>query len=77
MYDANTGNLVAIIANATGGSNFVEGPSGELLMYVISANGWLAMWNSSKCLLSRSTNLWQWRPYSGTTTGQTLQCKSV
>jgi hypothetical protein len=72
MYDANTGNLVAIIANATGGSNFVEGPSGELLMYVISANGWLAMWNSSKCLLSRSTNVWQWRPYSGTTTGQSF-----
>ncbi len=72
MYDANTGNMVAMIANATGGSNFVEGPSGELLMYVISANGWLAMWNSSKCLLSRSTNLWQWRPYSGTTTGQSF-----
>jgi hypothetical protein len=72
MYDANTGNLVAVIANATGGSNFVEGPSGELLMYVISANGWLAMWNSSKCLLSRSTNVWQWRPYSGTTTGQSF-----
>jgi hypothetical protein len=80
MYDAFSGNLVLEIANATsgginfcGGGNVVQGPNGELLIYVLdSANNYLAMWNSSLCILSSMiitpmTNLWQWRPPAGST----------
>jgi hypothetical protein len=70
MYDAFTGNLILQIANATsgsisftGGGNIVEGPNGELLVYVLdSANNWLAMWNSSSCI---SQTPWMWRPQRG------------
>lgn len=70
MYDANTGNLILSIANPRSGTN-VEGPNGEILSYVYG-NGWLAMWNSSRCIMeSRPTygfpsdafnNEWTWRP---------------
>jgi hypothetical protein len=72
MYDANTGNLVAQVTNAVpvgfnGAGNCIEGPNGELLVYVLG-NNWLAMWNSTLCLLPPTaifTNYWTWRP-SGT-----------
>ena len=80
IYDAFTGNLILQIANATsgginfcGGGNIVEGPNGELLIYVLDAShNYLAMWNSSLCILSSMivtpmTNLWQWRPPTGLT----------
>jgi hypothetical protein len=49
MYDANTGNLILEVANATTGGVCVEGTSGELLQYYLG-NGWVAMWNSSLCI---------------------------
>ncbi len=74
MYDANTGNLLLQIANATlgtttpqGGGNVIEGPNGELLVYVIG-NNWLALWNSSRCILSSpGSSDWSWRPQAGAT----------
>jgi len=73
MYDANTGNLILQIENATsgptsflGGGNIVEGPNGELLVYVLDpANNQLSMWNSSLCILSQTTRAWRWRPQLG------------
>jgi hypothetical protein len=82
MYDANTGNLILKIANATpaptiglgstpGGveSNIVEGSNGELLFYVLDGtNNWLAMWNSTLCILSSpGSSDWSWRPQTGGT----------
>jgi hypothetical protein len=78
MYDAFTGNLILQIANVTYGStsfkgtgNIVQGPNGELLVYVLnSAKNYLAMWNSSLCILTSmgpNANLWQWRPQAGST----------
>jgi hypothetical protein len=72
MYDAFTGNQILKIANVTsgsnnfcGGGNIVEGPNGELDVYVLdSANNWLAMWNSSKCI---GPIAWNWRPQRGST----------
>ncbi|MGD0645296.1 MAG: hypothetical protein ABSA75_10365 [Candidatus Bathyarchaeia archaeon] len=69
MYDANTGQFVAQVVNAikTGfnaAATCVEGPNGELLVYVLGSN-WLAMWNSTLCMLAPN-NLWQWRPSGGT-----------
>ena len=69
MYDANTGNLILQIANATSGT-MVEGPNGELLEYILS-NGYLEMWNSSLCIgtlgnyVPITTNFWCWRPPIG------------
>ncbi len=78
MYDANTGNLILQIANALNPTQdsqvTVEGPSGELLDYVIGTN-WVAMWNSSLCIGTLgnysppiplfSTNSWVWSPPIG------------
>jgi hypothetical protein len=76
MYDANTGNLILQIKNAdiTDSSVTVEGPSGELLDYLIG-NGWIAMWNSSKCIGTLgnytvpiptfATNYWVWSTPDG------------
>ena len=71
MYDANTGNLILQIANAILGGTTVEGPNGELLVYVLG-NNWLAMWNSSLCIQNSAptypvpfnsfNNEWTWRP---------------
>ncbi len=66
MYDAATGNLILSIANATSTGYPVEGPSGELLMYILGTN-WLAIWNSTKCIMAYSSNQWQWRPPTGAT----------
>jgi outer membrane protein assembly factor BamB len=52
MYDAYTGNQILNIMNANSGFP-VFGPSGEILVYTIDFGGhWLAMWNSTKCVLS-------------------------
>jgi hypothetical protein len=82
MYDANTGNLILKIANATpaptiglgstpGGveSDIVQGPNGELLFYDLNANNnWLAMWNSTLCILSSpGSSAWSLRPETGGT----------
>jgi len=80
MYDAFTGNLILQIANATsgginfcGGGNVVEGPNGELLIYILDAShNYLAMWNSSLCIMSNMvitpmSNMWMWRPQPGAT----------
>jgi hypothetical protein len=82
MYDANTGNLILKIANATpvptiglgstpGGteSGLVEGPNGELFFYVLDGtNNWLAMWNSTLCIVkSPGSSEWSWRPQTGAT----------
>jgi len=74
MYDANTGNRILQIANATTGGINVEGPNGELLNYVIGTN-WIAMWNSSLCIGTFakytppiplfSSNGWVWSPPIG------------
>jgi hypothetical protein len=74
MYDANTGNRILQIANATTGGTNVEGPNGELLNYVIG-NNWIAMWNSSLCIGTFakytppiplfSSNAWVWSPPIG------------
>jgi hypothetical protein len=50
MYDAETGELILTITNVTSGT-MVVGPQGELLSYILSGSGgWIAMWNSSKCI---------------------------
>jgi outer membrane protein assembly factor BamB len=74
MYDANTGNRILQIANATTGGTNVEGPSGELLNYLVG-NNWIAMWNSSLCIGTFgkytppiplfSSNNWVWSPPIG------------
>jgi len=82
MYDANTGQLILTIENSPIGfiqpPNKVQGPSGEILVYVLDATGnWLAMWNSTKAVGSYMwdpTNptgsyaeAWTWRPPVGAT----------
>ena len=80
MYDANTGELILQIANALGPTQFSqltdEGPSGELLDYIIG-NNWIALWNSSQCIGTLgdytppiplfSSNYWIWTPPIGQT----------
>jgi len=78
MYDANTGDLVLQFANALSQTQdsqlTVEGPSGELLDYVLGTN-WIALWNSSLCIGTLgaysppislfSSNFWVWSPPVG------------
>ncbi|MGA3289869.1 MAG: PQQ-binding-like beta-propeller repeat protein [Candidatus Bathyarchaeia archaeon] len=78
MYDANTGNLILQMAHAlnpTQDSQLnVEGPSGELLDYIVGTN-WIALWNSSLCIGTYgdytppiplfSSNYWVWSPPIG------------
>jgi hypothetical protein len=74
MYDANTGQRILQVANATTGGINVEGPNGELLNYIVGTN-WLAMWNSSLCIGTFgqytppiplfSSNDWVWSPPIG------------
>jgi len=73
MYDAVTGEAILQFANATptGAStnNLVQGPNGEILMYLIGTS-WVAMWNSSLCIGNlgpTGTDAWQWRPQTGST----------
>ncbi len=79
MYDAVTGNLILKIENITTGTtapmtsgSTVQGPNGELLVYVMdSTDNWLAMWNSSLCILNAgditAMSPWMWRPPAGAT----------
>jgi outer membrane protein assembly factor BamB len=74
MYDANTGEKILQVANATTGGITVEGPNGEILDYVIGTN-WIAMWNSTQCIGTFgkytppiplfSSNNWVWSPPIG------------
>jgi len=74
MYDANTGEKILQVANATTGGITVEGPNGEILDYVIGTN-WIAMWNSTQCIGTFgkytppiplfSSNSWVWSPPIG------------
>lgn len=47
VFDPLTGNLVQTITGAASGGKLTFGPSGELMIYYINANGWLAAWNST------------------------------
>jgi outer membrane protein assembly factor BamB len=77
MYDASTGNLILSMANATNIGDpttlgtVVEGPNGELLVYMLNGfTNTLTMWNSSKAiptLGTESTAVWCWRPPVGAT----------
>jgi outer membrane protein assembly factor BamB len=52
MYDAFTGNKILTIQNAVGGAP-TFGPNGEILIYTLDPAGhWMALWNSTKCVLS-------------------------
>ncbi len=67
MYDAETGDLILEMDNATGGGVRVEGPKGELLYYYLGTN-WLALWNSTRAigtLGTTGTQAWAWRPPTG------------
>jgi PQQ enzyme repeat. len=46
-YDPQSGNLVQAITGVPSGGKVTFGPNGELLVYYINANGWMAMWNST------------------------------
>jgi outer membrane protein assembly factor BamB len=76
MYDAFTGNWILDIVNvpllfqtAMGMVPVMFSENGDMLVYVLDGvNGWLAMWNSSKCVLSTvpvGTGEWAWRPPMG------------
>jgi len=82
MYDANTGQKILTFENSPIGfiqtPYKVQGPSGELLVYVLDATGnWLAMWNSTKAVGSYMwdpnnpsgsyAETWTWRPPVGAT----------
>lgn len=75
MYDAFSGELLTTFPNATAPGRLVEGPNGELLVYILNdAAHWLCMWNSSLpsdlLLGPTGTDTWQWRP-----TGKTVDWK--
>jgi hypothetical protein len=70
MYDANTGVEILQIINATGGSpRFTIDENGNVLGYIVNgANNWVALWNSTKCIVAANPGNpygWQWRPGSG------------
>jgi len=53
MYDAWTGRWILNVTGVLSGTN-VLGPNGEILRYVLDGQrNWLAMWNSTKLLLTR------------------------
>jgi outer membrane protein assembly factor BamB len=68
-YDPWTGQWLFDIVNVTSGT-LTFGPTGEILVYILNAQrGWIAMWNSSKCIMYYQQpgvlaggNVWQWRP---------------
>ena len=70
MYDALTGVEILQIINATGGSpRFTIDANGNLLGYIVNgANNWVALWNSTKCIVAANPGNpygWQWRPGTG------------
>ncbi|MCW4018591.1 MAG: PQQ-binding-like beta-propeller repeat protein [Candidatus Bathyarchaeota archaeon] len=65
-YDPWTGRWLFSLVNATTGT-VTFGPNGELLVYTLNGrNNWLTMWNSSKCIISHMSNIWEWRPQGRT-----------
>jgi FOG: WD40-like repeat len=46
-FDPLTGNLLQTITGAASGGKVTFGPNGELMIYYINPNGWLACWNST------------------------------
>ena len=69
-YDPWTGLWLFSLANASTGT-MTNGPAGEQLVYILNgARNWLAMWNSSKCVMSYMNeyigNDWEWRPQGRT-----------
>ena len=69
MYDASTGTYMLSLNHCMSGT-FVYSPTdGSLLCYILSANGWLAMWNSSLVTGMLGGTFgnpgWQWRPQVG------------
>jgi len=77
MYDAFTGNWILDIGDVPSGTT-AFGPHGELLVYVLNAQGnWLAMWNSTLAIpppAPTGSEYWQWRPdnYRGQTLNGTV-----
>ena len=80
MYDAFTGQLTCSFANASTGT-ILRGDDGTIYVYILDgANGWLAMWNSTKAFQNEGmlpqypgspasiegASLLEWRPRSGT-----------
>jgi len=81
MYNAVNGNLILTISDAAAGGGgmpayagtIVQGPHGELLMYVLdSSNNWLALWNSTLCIQNDpalvgdyTVDSAHWRPQTG------------
>jgi hypothetical protein len=69
-FDPWTGAWLFSLANASSGT-MTWGPAGDILVYLLNgANKWLAMWNSSKCVMSYMNefirNDWEWRPQGRT-----------
>jgi hypothetical protein len=72
LFDANTGRWILNVVGSTGGTAIID-PQSELLVYTLRAinntTGWLAMWNSTKCLgkAGFAVNSIEFRPPSGAT----------
>jgi outer membrane protein assembly factor BamB len=78
MYDADTGEFILSFTNAvpsgpTTSNPIVFGSDGTMFVYVLDgANGWLAMWNSTKAFQENgmipvdASGVTSWRPMAGT-----------
>ncbi|MCW4015322.1 MAG: PQQ-binding-like beta-propeller repeat protein [Candidatus Bathyarchaeota archaeon] len=73
LYEAFSGDYILDIENVTSGASrttTTSGPNGELLVYILnSKNNWLAMWNSTKLLLTGMRVIGaaiDWTPTPGT-----------
>ena len=72
LFDANTGRWILNVVNSPGGTAIID-PQSELLVYTLHAinntYGWLAMWNSTKCLGSSgfAVDSIEFRPPPGAT----------
>jgi len=71
MYDAYTGVHWLDLANATAGGKILFSETGDMLVYILNgAKNWLAMWNSTKALITAapgSYGITSWRPVYGST----------
>ncbi|MCW4005547.1 MAG: PQQ-like beta-propeller repeat protein [Candidatus Bathyarchaeota archaeon] len=70
MYDAFTGDWILSFTGVPSGTR-TFGPNGEILIYQVNtANGWMALWNSSDAIPLAGpdgTDAWQYRLWPGTT----------
>jgi len=71
MYDAFSGNWICDIENVPDGK-LARSTDGSVLIYELNtANGWLALWNSSRAIWYKpmylSNEAWMWRPPLGGT----------